>query len=38
MELVEVIKHIIRDLNRTDILFILVGDGSDLPLVKKKSS
>ena len=35
-ELVEVIKHIIQDLKRTDILFILVGDGSDLPLVKQK--
>jgi len=35
-ELVDVIQHIIRDLKRTDILFILVGDGSDLPLVKRK--
>ena len=35
-ELVEVIRHIVSNLERKDILFILVGDGSNLPLVKQK--
>ena len=35
-ELVEVIRHVVSNLKRQDLLFILVGDGSDLPLVKQK--
>jgi len=35
-ELVDVIRLIVQDLKRTNILFILVGDGSDLPLVKQR--
>jgi glycosyltransferase involved in cell wall biosynthesis len=35
-EFVDVIRYVIYNLKRRDILFILVGDGSDFPIVKQK--